>query len=170
MERLLAFLDTWTVVESDGSISMKVFRKDTDTDQYLNFSSSHSLEHKRGFVRTLMNRADRLVSDETELGKETEHIRKALQVNSYPDWMLVDSQLSDQLDPEQEEGRGYQREGRGGERSGGESASHYNGTRRPMCTSGQNEIPSGVAVCQRDLRTVEDGVQIFGYTSIFKAN
>ena len=32
VERVLAFLDTWTVVESDASISMKVLRKDTHTD------------------------------------------------------------------------------------------------------------------------------------------
>ena len=38
-----------------------------------------------------MNRADRLVSDVTELVREKEHIRKALYVNGYLDWMLVDS-------------------------------------------------------------------------------
>ena len=91
------------MVEPDGSISTKVFRKDTHTDQYLNFSSNNPLEHKRGVVRTLMNRVDRLVSDETELGREKKHIRKALQVNGYPDWMLVDSRMSDQLYPGQEE-------------------------------------------------------------------
>ena len=36
VERALVFLDMWTVVESDGSINTKVFRKDTHTDQYLN--------------------------------------------------------------------------------------------------------------------------------------
>ena len=101
--RALAFIDTWTVVESDGSISMKVFRKDIDTDQYLTFSSNHLLEHKRGVMRMLMNREDRLVSDEIELGREKKHFRKALQMNSYPDWMLVDSQMSDQLNTGQEE-------------------------------------------------------------------
>ena len=50
-----------------------------------------------------MNRADRLVSDETELGREKEHITKALQLNGYQDWMLVDSWVSDKLDPGQEE-------------------------------------------------------------------
>ena len=74
MERALTFLDTWMVVECDGSIILKVFKKDTHTDQYLYFSSSHPLEH-RGDVRTLMNRAARLVNEETELGRESDHIR-----------------------------------------------------------------------------------------------
>ena len=52
----------------------------------------------------MMDRADRMmVTDETELGREKEHIRKALKVNGYLDWMLADSQLSDQLYPGQEE-------------------------------------------------------------------
>ena len=73
-------------------------------DQYLNFSSNHPVEHKREAVKTLMNRVDRLVSDETELGREKEHIRKALQVNGYSDWMLGDLHVSDHLDPVQEDG------------------------------------------------------------------
>ena len=89
VERALALLDTWTVVEPDVSISTKVFRKDTHTDQYINFSSNHPMEHNRGAVRTLMSRADRLVTEETELEKEKDHTRKALKVNGYPDWMLV---------------------------------------------------------------------------------
>ena len=48
-----------------------------------------------------MNRAKKLVNDETELGREKDHIRKELQVNGYPD------QISDQLDPGQEEGGWY---------------------------------------------------------------
>ena len=75
VERALSFLEIWTVVKSDGSISTKVFKKETNMDQYLNFSSNHLLEHKRVVMRTLMKRSDRLVSDESELGKEKEHIR-----------------------------------------------------------------------------------------------
>ena len=66
------------MVESDGSINAKVFRKDTHTEKYLNFSSNHLVEHKRGVVRPLIHRADRLVSDEIELETAKEHIRKAL--------------------------------------------------------------------------------------------
>ena len=91
-------LDTWILVEPDASISMKFFRKDTHMDQYLNFESNHLLEHKRRVVRTPMNRTDRLVSDETELGWGKEHIRKALQVNGYPDWMLADLHVPNQMD------------------------------------------------------------------------
>ena len=50
VERSLAFLDSWIVVESDGSISTKVFRKDTHTDQYLNFSGNYLPEHKKRIV------------------------------------------------------------------------------------------------------------------------
>ena len=79
------------VMVCDGSIRMKVVRKVTHTDQYLNFSSNHLLENKRGVMTTLMNRADRLVSKETELGREKDHIRQALKVNGYLDWMVVDA-------------------------------------------------------------------------------
>ena len=44
----------------------------TPTMQYLNFNSNHPLEHKKGVRKTLMNRADKLVSDETDLWWEKE--------------------------------------------------------------------------------------------------
>ncbi|XP_033112260.1 uncharacterized protein LOC117113123 [Anneissia japonica] len=88
VKRTLNFLDTWTVFNKDGSIKTKVFRKDTHTDQYLNFDSNHPLEHKRGVVRTLLNRANSIVSDDQDKTSKVKHIRKALRRNDYPDWFL----------------------------------------------------------------------------------
>ena len=91
VERTLAFLDTLSVLNEDGTIRTRVYRKETHTDQYLNFSSNHPLEHKRGVVKTLVHRADTVVSDLDERKKELDHIRGALRVNGYPDWMLGES-------------------------------------------------------------------------------
>ncbi len=87
-ERALAFLDTWSKINNDGSIRTKVFRKKTHTDQNLNFNSNHPLEHKRGVARTLLHHATIVVNDPVELQKEKDHIRNALHLNGYPDWVI----------------------------------------------------------------------------------
>ena len=51
-ERTLAFLDTVTVLQKDGSINTRIVRKETHTNQYSNFESKHPLLHKRDDVRT----------------------------------------------------------------------------------------------------------------------
>ena len=44
--------------------------------------------HKLGVVRTLLNRADDIVTEEEDRVKEKEHIRKALHRCDYPDWAI----------------------------------------------------------------------------------
>ena len=82
-ERALAFLDTWSVIGEDGSVKTKAFRKETHIDQYLNFSSIHPLEHKRGVVCTLMHRAETVVSKARDQESEKAHICEALKMNGH---------------------------------------------------------------------------------------
>ena len=85
-ERQLPYLDSLTQAESDRSITTKVYRKPTHTDQYLQFESHHPLAHKLGVIRTLNYRADTIISDPEEIRKEKEHVRTALSQCGYPDW------------------------------------------------------------------------------------
>lgn len=63
-----------------------MYRKPTHTDQYLNFQSHHPIQHKLGVVRTLMDRCNRIVTEEQDRKEEEAHIISALKKCGYPDW------------------------------------------------------------------------------------
>ena len=88
VEGALAFLDVQVYVNEDGSTKTKVYRKPTHTDQYLNGLSHHPLEHKRSVVRSLLNRADNIVSEDLDKKSEKDHIHTVLRQNDFDSWML----------------------------------------------------------------------------------
>ena len=82
----IPFLDTLIVRKPDGTVKLLVYRKATHTDQYLNFTSHHPLHHKLGVIRTLLDRMDRVVTEDEDKRHEEETIKKALSMCGYPSW------------------------------------------------------------------------------------
>ena len=62
--------------------------KKAHTDQYLHFQSHHPLHHKEGVIRTLIDRADALVSEPEDRKAEVEHVTKALKLCGYPQGII----------------------------------------------------------------------------------
>ena len=74
------------MINDYGSIETKVYHKETHTDQDLHINSNHTLELKRGVVKTLMHRVDNIVSDERDKVEVTR--KQALNMYGHPDWLI----------------------------------------------------------------------------------
>jgi len=62
----IPFLDTLLVRRDDGSMKLLVYKKKSHTDQYLNFSSHHPLNHKLAVIRTLLEKCYSIVTEEED--------------------------------------------------------------------------------------------------------
>ena len=91
VDRHIPFLDALVHVNNDGSIKFTVYRKPTHTNQYLSFSSHHHISHKISVIRTLVDRAETVVTKPVDKSKEFENIKAALGNCGYPKWIVEDT-------------------------------------------------------------------------------
>ena len=78
------FLDTLVQQNHDKSISLKIYRKPTHTNQYLKCTSHNPTSAKQSVITALFDRADNVVSNKKDKIEEKHHILAALQQNGYP--------------------------------------------------------------------------------------
>ncbi|XP_072028484.1 uncharacterized protein [Amphiura filiformis] len=82
-EGQIPFLDTLLIRKQDGTVKLLVYRKKTHTDQYLSFKSQHPLHQKLGVIRTLMDRKDKIVTEEEDKKRRSkESLRRWRSVNT----------------------------------------------------------------------------------------
>ena len=78
-----SFLDVKICREKD-KFATSVFKKDTFSGAYTNFSSFVALEHKFGWVYTLSHRSFTIAFDFSEFHFEVETLKKTLHKSTYP--------------------------------------------------------------------------------------
>ena len=74
-DKTIPVLDVLLVIQEDGSLGHKVYRKATHTDRYLHYNSFHHLSIKNSVCKTLMNRA-KTICEVDNIEGELEHLRK----------------------------------------------------------------------------------------------
>ena len=80
----LSFLDTFLEKRDDDTIRRSIYRKKTWSGQYTHFHSFVPLSYKKNLITTLVDRANKICSEDTLPG-ELEIIRNTLHENAYPD-------------------------------------------------------------------------------------
>ncbi len=80
----LAFLDVLLTRTNDGTIHTQVYRKQTHTDQILNYNSNHPTQHKISCIKTLFNRINTHCNTEHAKVEERKYLYSAFAKNNYP--------------------------------------------------------------------------------------
>ena len=86
-DRSLPFLDV-LIMRTDSGLRFKVYRKDTNKEDYIHYYSAHSERVKSGIVIGFYLRAYRVCSEE-HLNSELAHIQSVFQGLKYPRAMLI---------------------------------------------------------------------------------
>ena len=84
----LPLLDTLVTIQPDNTFSTSVYRKPTQTDQYLHWDSNHHITAKQSVFNTLAHRAKTVSSTQDNMDKELLHIKTALHHCQFPAWAL----------------------------------------------------------------------------------
>ena len=84
----IAFLDTEVCVTEEGKVKVKVYRKATHTDQYLQWDSHHHISQKLGIITTFRHRIKTIVTEEKDREEEENHVARALRRCGHPKWSL----------------------------------------------------------------------------------
>jgi len=74
----LPFLDLLLNRTENDGLKLQICRKPIHTDQYLNFNSHQTIEHKLSVVRTLLERSQCLVAEIEDRKQENLHVEEAL--------------------------------------------------------------------------------------------
>ena len=82
-DKTIPFLDVLLIIQEDGSLGHKVYRKPTHTDRYLHYNSFHHPSIKNSVCKTLINRA-KTICEVDNIEGELEHLRSVVKMNGYP--------------------------------------------------------------------------------------
>ena len=81
---MISFLDV-LLIKRDDSIDLAVYRKETNTDLYINWDAFAPEAWKTSTLRTLVKRAYKICTQDYLLEMELEHLKKVfIEVNNFP--------------------------------------------------------------------------------------
>ena len=92
-DKTIPLLDVLLIIQEDGSLGHKVYRKPTHTEKYLHYNSFHHHSIRNSVCKTLINRAQTIVEVDNIEG-ELEHLRSVLKMNAYPN-KFIDNAMKD---------------------------------------------------------------------------
>ena len=96
----ISFLDVSIRRLTNGKLKTTVFRKETNTDIYMNWNSHAPMQWKIGTLKNLVKRSIIICSDQHLLQIELDHLRKVfVEINDYPS-KTVENIIKNELEKE----------------------------------------------------------------------
>ena len=81
-DKTIPFLDVLLIIQEDGSLGHKVYRKPKHTVRYLHYNSFNHPGIKNSVWKTLINRA-KTIYEVDNIEGELEHLRSVLKINGH---------------------------------------------------------------------------------------